>query len=150
MTWQGGKLRRETGPISSFARLKPMAGDRDDPAAALNGLAKALSGFRADVNLQVRLISGDDGGETVERWQVRGGAKAAKAEKVAKAQRKEAKKPDVVVAMRPETWMLIAQGRLAPYDALYTGKLRVGGNLEAAKAIVQHLTDPAATYRSPC
>lgn len=153
MTWQGGKLRREIGPIPSFARLKPMAGDRDGPAAALNGLAKALSGFRADVNLQVRLISGDDGGETVERWQVRGGAKAAKvakAEKVAKAQRKEAKKSDVVVVMRPETLMFIAQGRLAPYEALYTGKLRVGGDLESAKAIVQHLTDPAATYRSPC
>lgn len=149
MTWQGGKLRREIGPISSFARLKPIVEASDDPAAALNGLAKALSGFRTDVNLQVRLISGDDG-ESIERWQVRAGAKAAKAEKVAKAQRKEAKKPDVVVAMRPETWMLIAQGQLAPYDALYTGKLRVGGDLEAAKAIVRHLTDPAATYRSPC
>jgi hypothetical protein len=132
-----------------------MAEERDDPAAALNGLAKALSGFRTEANLHVRLVSGDDG-ETVEHWHVRGGAKVAKAakavkaEKVAKAQRKEAKKPDVVVVMRPETWMLIAQGRLAPYEALYTGMLRVGGDLESAKAIVQHLTDPAATYRSPC
>jgi putative sterol carrier protein len=143
MTWQGGKLRREIGPVSSFARLKPMAEDRDDPAAALNALATALNGFQNDVSLHVRLVSGDDG-ETVEHWHVRGGLKAAK------AQNKEPKKPDVTVVMRPETWLLIAQGRLAPYEALYAGKLRVGGDLEAAKALVQHLTDPAATYRSPC
>jgi putative sterol carrier protein len=120
-----------------------MAEDRDDPGSALNALAKALGGFQNEVNLNVRLVSGDDG-ETVEHWHVRGGAKAAK------AQQKKPKKPDVTVVMRPETWMLIAQGRLAPYDALYAGMLRVGGDLEAAKAIVQHLTDPASTYRSPC
>lgn len=143
MTWQGGKLRREIGPTTSFARLKPIAEDGEDSASALTALAEALSGFQTEVNLHVRLVSGDDG-ETVEHWHVRGGAKAAK------AQQKEPKKADVIVVMRPETWMLIAQGRLAPYEALYAGKLRVGGNLESAKAIVQHLTDSAVTYRSPC
>ena len=34
--------------------------------------------------------------------------------------------------------------------ALYTGKLRVGGNFEVAKAITKHLTDPAANYMAPC
>jgi putative sterol carrier protein len=89
------------------------------------------------------LVSGDDV-ETVEHWHVQGGIKTAK------AQQKEPEKSDVTVVMRPETWMLIAQGRLAPYEALYTGKLRIGGDLESAKAIVQHLTDPASTYRPPC
>jgi hypothetical protein len=143
MTWQGGKLGREIGPISAFARLKPLAEDRDDPGTALKLLADALSGFETPVNLHVRLVSGDDG-ETVEHWHVRGGLKTAK------VQQKEPKKPDVTVVMRPETWMLIAQGRLAPYEALYAGKLRVGGDLESAKAIVRHLTDPTSTYRSPC
>jgi putative sterol carrier protein len=95
------------------------------------------------VNLHVRLVSGDDG-ESVEHWHVQGGSKTAK------AQQKEPKKSDVVVVMRPETWLQIAQGRLAPYEALYSGKLRVGGDLEAAKAIVQHLTDPASPYQPPC
>ncbi len=143
MTWQGGKLRREIGPISAFARLKPLAKDRDDPGTALKALANALSGFRTTVNVHIRLVSGDDG-ETVEHWHVQGGAKTAK------VQQKKPQKSDVTVVMRPETWLQIAQGQLAPYEALYAGKLRVGGNLESAKAIVRHLTDPAATYRPPC
>ena len=83
-------------------------------------------------------------GETVQHWDVQGGSKNAK------AQQKEPNRSDVTVVIRPETLMEIAQGRLAPYEALYAGKLRVGGNLESAKAIVQHLTDPASSYRSPC
>jgi hypothetical protein len=143
MTWQGGKLRREVGPISTFARLKPLAKERDDPGAALKALANALGRFPTAVQLHVRLVSGAEG-EAVEHWHVQGGSKGAK------ALRSEPKKSDVVLVMRPETWMQIAQGRLAPYEALYTGKLRVGGDLEAAKAIVRHLTDPAADYRPPC
>jgi SCP-2 sterol transfer family len=143
MAWQGGKLRREVGPISAFARLKPLAADRDDPGTALKALANALTGLRTAVNVHIRLVSGDEG-ETVEHWHVQGGAKTAK------VLQKKPQKSDVTVVMRPETWMEIAQGRLAPYEALYAGRLRVGGNLEHAKAIVRHLTDPASTYRPPC
>jgi putative sterol carrier protein len=143
MTWQGGKLQREVGPFSEFARLKPLAKARDDPGAALKSLADALGKFPATINMHVRLVSGADG-DAVEHWHVQGGAKAAK------ALRKEPKKPDVVVIMRPETLMQIAQGQLAPYEALYTGKLRVGGDLKAAQALVRHLTDPASDYRPPC
>ncbi len=143
MTWQGGKRSREIGPISAFARLKPLAEERDDPAKALETLARALSDYRSPVRLHVRLVTGDDG-ETVEHWEVQGGSKTAK------AQQKEPKQADVILVMRPETWMQIAQGRLAPYEALYSGKLRVGGDMESAKAIARHLTDPASTYRSPC
>lgn len=142
MTWQGGKLQRESGPISEFARLKAFAKSRDDPGAALKSLAGALSKLPAAINLHVQLVSGADG-DAVEHWHVQGG-------KSAKALRQKPKKSDVVVIMRPETWMQIAQGQLAPYEALYTGKLRVGGDLEAAQALVKHLTDPAAEYRAPC
>jgi len=143
MTWQGGKRGREIGPVSAFAPLKPLAQERDDPAKALKSLASALSDFRSPVRLHVRLVTGDDG-ETVEHWEVLGGSKSAK------AQQKEPSQADVILVMRPETWMEIAQGRLAPYEALYTGKLRVGGDMEAAKSITRHLSDPASTYRSPC
>ena len=124
MTWQGGKLRREMGPISHFAALKPLAQERDDPSAALKALAAALTGFRSKVSLHFRLVSGDEG-ETVQHWDVQGGLKNAK------AQQKEPNRSDVTVVIRPETLMEIAQGRLAPYEALYAGKLRVGGNLES-------------------
>jgi putative sterol carrier protein len=143
MTWQGGKKAPEPGSLSAFGRLKPFAGSQDDAAKTLQKLAAALSDYASSVRLQFRLIAAKDG-EPVEHWEVRGGAKNAK------AHQKKTKNADVIIVLRPETWMQIAQGRLAPYEALYTGKLRVGGDFEMAKAITKHLTDPAARYVAPC
>ena len=143
MTWQGGKRGREVGPISPFARLKPLASDRDDTEKSLNKLAQALTGLGKPMLLDVRLVTGNEV-ERVEHWEVKAGSKDAK------VQRKQSNKPDVILVMRPETWTQIAQGLLAPYDALLAGKLRVGGDFEMAKDITKHLTDPRATYVSPC
>jgi putative sterol carrier protein len=143
MTWQGGKLRREEGGTLSFARLRTLARPQDDAVKSINQLSKALSGLDKPVRLHIGLVSGPDGGR-VQHWEVQGGSKKAKATKA------KPKKADVVVVMRPETWTQIAQGLLAPYEALYTGKLRVGGDFEMAKAIVKHLTDPSAPYVAPC
>jgi hypothetical protein len=126
-----------------FARLKPLAGAHDDPAKGLEKLAQALSNYGSPVRLHVRLIGGKDEA-SVEHWEIAGGAKNAK------AQRKKPKDADVILVMRVETWAQIAQGQLAPYEALYSGKLRVGGDFEAAKAITRHLSDPTATYVAPC
>lgn len=126
-----------------FARLKPLAEQRDDSATALEKLAQALRGYESPVRLHVRLVSGEDG-ENVEHWEVQGGTKNSK------AQRREPEDPNVVLVMRPETWDQIAQGQLAPYEALYTGKLRVGGDFEIAKALTRYLTDPTAIYVAPC
>ena len=143
MTWQGGKLRREEVAGVAFARLRALAGPQDDAAKSVDQLSKALGGLGKSVSLHIRLVSGADG-ETVEHWEVQGGSKGAKAKKG------EPKKADVLVVMRPETWAQIAQGQLAPYEALYTGRMRVGGDFEKAKAIVKHLTDPSAPYVAPC
>src|ERR1051325_4097934 len=143
MTWQGGKLRREDERALPFARLRTLARPQDDAAKSIDELTKALSGLRKRVRLHIRLVSGTDG-ETVEDWDVQGGSKSGKVKKG------EPKKADVMVAMRPETWAQIAQGQLAPYEALYSGRLRVGGDFELAKAIVKHLTDPSAAYVAPC
>ena len=144
MTWQGGKRGREVGPSSPFACLKPLASDRDDAAKGLEMLNRALADYPRPVRLHVRLISGGDEDESIEHWEVQAGSKKSK------ALRKEPKDADVILVMRPETWKQIAQGRLAPYEALYTGRLRVGGDFEAAKAITRHLSDPAAAYVAPC
>lgn len=143
MTWQGGKLGREVRTSSPFARLKPLAGEKDDAEAALKQLAKALSSYKKPALLHVRLVTGNQG-ERVEHWEIKAGSKDAK------PQRREPKKADVVIIMRPQTWSQIALGMLAPYDALFAGKLKVGGNLETAKDITRHLTDPRFPYVSPC
>ncbi len=143
MTWQGGKLRREQGGPLPFARLRKFASTQDDAASSLEGLSKALSGLGTPVRMHIQLIRGT-AGETVEHWEVQGGSKSATAKNATP------KDPDFVVVMRPETWAQIAAGELAPYEALYAGKLRIGGDFERAKAVVKHLTDPAAPYMAPC
>jgi hypothetical protein len=141
MTWQRGKLGREASPTRTFACLTPLATATDDPASSLTALSEALRDFSREVTLDVRLLADD---ETVEHWDVQAGSKRAKA--VARVPRTA----DVVVVMRPETWQQIAQGRLAPYEALYAGRLRIGGDFEAAKAITRHLSDPSSLYVAPC
>ncbi len=143
MTWQGGKLRRDGTVASPFARLQTLAGPQDDAPRSLERLTKALGGLRQPVRLHIQLVSGAEG-EAVEHWDVQGGGRGGK------MRRGAPNNADVVVVMRPETWLQIAQGQLAPYEALYSGKLRVGGDFNKAKAIVKYLTDPAATYVAPC
>jgi len=142
MTWQGGKLSREAMAQSpAFATLKPLADEGDDAAKGVRKLSQALSDYPSTLRLAVRLVSGggDSGAnEVVEHWEVQAGLKTAR------ARRQESKDADVVVVMRPETWLQIAQGKLAPYEALYTGRLRVGGDFEAAKAIPRHPTSRRA------
>jgi putative sterol carrier protein len=142
MTWQGGKKPRESRP-AAFAPLTALAKEQDGPEQTLGNLAKALSNFATPVRLNVRLLRNKTD-ESVEHWEVEGGSKDAK------ATRNEPKNPDVVLVMRPETLAQIARGELAPYDALFGGRMRVGGNFELGKAITKHLTNPAATYLSPC
>lgn len=144
MTWQGGKRGREVGPSSPFARWTPLAAHGDDAATGLQSLSESLAAFPTPVRLHVRLLSGSGTDETIEHWEVHGGGPETVARQA------EPQDADVVVVMRPETWTEIAQGRLAPYEALYTGRLRIGGDFEAAKAITQYLSDPAAPYVAPC
>jgi putative sterol carrier protein len=142
MTWQGGKTPREGPPAPSpFARLSPLVSE--DRTAELDGslqeLARALKRVKTKHRLHLRLITEPEG-EAVDHWEVGDG----------KARRNQPKNPDVIVIMHKDTWMEIAQGKLAPYDALLGGKLRVGVDFEAAKEMVRQLTDPSAPYVPPC
>ncbi|HEX8009660.1 MAG TPA: SCP2 sterol-binding domain-containing protein [Casimicrobiaceae bacterium] len=141
MTWQGGKRPREAPPRSPFARLAPLVSQEKtgDLEASLRGLATALKDAKAKGRLHLRLVGGAET-ETVEHWEIAGG----------KARRAEPKGADVVVAMRPQTWLAIARGELPPYEALLTGRIRVGGNFEAAKEMVRQLSDPSMPYVAPC
>lgn len=140
MTWQGGKRPREAPPRSPFARLAPLVGqEKTNIETSLRGLATALKGAKAKASLHLRLVGGTQT-ETIDHWEVAGG----------KARRAEPKGADVVVVMRPETWLAIARGELPPYEALISGKLRVGGDLEAAKEMVRSLSNPADRYLPPC
>lgn len=145
MTREGGKPSRPdpfTDPAPRFACLRPLL-EREgrDIAQSFQAMAEALRTYDAPCRLQVRLVDGD---ETVETWNVEGGVRASA------ARGQEAADADVLVVVSSDTWIEIAQGRLAPFDALFGGKLRIGGDVELAKRIARHLTDPAATFVPPC
>jgi putative sterol carrier protein len=141
MTWQGGKKPPETASAMQFACLKPLAGvQQTDVTETFQSLAEALHSYGSPVRLHLRLVDG----EKFDHWDVEGGAKAPA------ARRSAPKNADVHLVMKHETWIAIASGELAPFDAMFAGKLRVGGNLELAKNIARHLSDPAVPFVPPC
>lgn len=145
MSWNGGKLTA-TPVVANvrFARLRPIAGSlKRDDAASFKSLSRALRDYGSKVRLHIHIVSGTDG-EKVAHWDIEGGTSKAT------ARRGRPKEADVHIVMRPETWQLIASGQLAPYDALFSGKLRVGGDLDLAKRITQHLSDTSTPYVAPC
>lgn len=133
MIREGAKSSREEWsdrPATVFAPLRPIVDEGvSELDASVRGLADAISGVEHSPRIQLRLVEGD---ETVETLATSDG------------------EPDVIVVLSRETWLAIAQGRLAPYEALVTGRLRVGGDVELAKRVTQHLSDPSVPYVEPC
>ena len=144
MTWNGGKLTATpVVPHVTFARLRPFASTKkNNDATSFQGLSRGLRDYGEKIRLHIQLIANDGG--KVSHWDVEGGTSKAT------ARRGRPKNADVHLVMRPETWAQIAGGQLAPYDALFGGKLRVGGNFEMAKRITEHLSDPSTPYVAPC
>jgi hypothetical protein len=46
--------------------------------------------------------------------------------------------------------LAIAQGQLSPFDALFTGRLRFGGDGELGKRVARELSDPSLPFVPPC
>lgn len=145
MTREGGKPSRPepaSDVVPRFACLRPLLeGEARDIAQSFRNMAEALRTCEEPCRVQVRLVDGD---ETVETWEIGAGARASA------ARGQEAAEADVHVVVSSDTWVEIAQGRLAPFEALFSGRLRVGGNFELAKRLARHLTDPAATFVPLC
>jgi SCP-2 sterol transfer family len=143
MTWQGGKRPPEVSVAPPFAPLRQLVKEpQQDFGHTFQNLAEALRDFDAPVRLHIRLLN-DSEDDHVEHWDVQGGTAPS-------ARREEPKKADVLLVVRRGTWMEIVQGRLSPFDALFAGRLRVGGNLETAKRLTKHLSDPSVPYVPPC
>jgi len=144
MTVQGGKLRQERNlsvPPSPFAALTPLVEGQDTGLEdSFRAVAEAFSDYPGSVRMSVRLIN--QGAR--DSWELQcGGATSA-------ARHAEPETADVYLVVREDTWMQIVQGRVAPFDALFERKLRVGGNTDLAKDIVRHLSDPSVPFVPPC
>jgi hypothetical protein len=140
---EGGKIRAAVGdrPASPFAPLRPLLqAHEQELGEGLRKLAVALDGLGARVRLHVQLVDG----EGVEHWSIEGGKGKAV------TQQRTPKQSDLRVVMRRATWLAIAQGRLSPFDALFAGQMRFGGNSELGKRVVRHLSDPSVPFVPPC
>jgi hypothetical protein len=143
MTAGGKKIREGVGdlPPSPFAPLRPLLQPHEQNAGdGLRRLAVALAGFDARVRLHVQLVDG----EALEDWSVEGGTgKPA-------VQKRAPKQAELRVVLRRATWLSIAQGRLSPFDALFSGRLRFGGDAELGKCLARHLSDSSVPFVPPC
>jgi hypothetical protein len=143
MTQGGKRIHAAVGdrPASPFAPLRALLKPHEQDAAdALQNLANALTGFDARVRLHVQLISGD----AVEHWSIDGGTGKPS------VQRRSPKQADLRVVLRRATWLEIAHGRLSPFDALFAGRMRFGGDAELGKRVARHLSDPSVPFVPPC
>jgi putative sterol carrier protein len=141
----GGKPHRTTrlatAAPTEFAPLRALLkSDETDLTQSLQKLSAELAGFDAPMRLQVQVLEGS----STHDWELECGRARIS------ASRDSAKEADVRVVVRHDTWLQIAHGKLNPFDAFISGKLRVGGDVELAKRLVQHLSDPSAPYVSPC
>jgi hypothetical protein len=144
MTQGGKQIRTAVGdrPPSPFAPLRPLLKSHEQNAAdGLRKFAAALAGLGARVRLHVQLLDG----EAVEHWSIEGGTGRKPT-----AHRRTPKQADVRLVMRHTTWLAIAQGRLSPFDALFAGRMRFGGDSELGKRVARHLSDPSVPFVPPC
>jgi alkyl sulfatase BDS1-like metallo-beta-lactamase superfamily hydrolase len=143
MTEGGKRIRGAVGDVrsSSFAPLKALLQPHEqDTAEGVRRLATALQGLGAPARLHLRVLDG----ETVEHWEVEGGTLPAAARQQAP------KNADMTLILRRDTWLRMAHGRLSPFDALLSGRMRLGGDTALAKSIVKHLSDPTVPFVGLC
>jgi SCP-2 sterol transfer family len=141
----GGKPHRKAklgaAAPTGFAPLRALLkSDETDLTQSLQQLSAELASFDAPMLLQVQVLEGS----STHDWELECGRDRVS------ASRRSANEVDVRVVVRHDTWLQIAHGKLNPFDAFITGKLRVGGDVELAKRLVQHLSDPSVPYVSPC
>jgi hypothetical protein len=143
VTQGGKKIRAAVGDRqpSPFAPLRPLLRPHEQDAAdGLRKLAVALAGLDARVRLHVQLLDS----EAVEHWSIEGGTGKST------VKRRTPKQADVRLVLRRTTWLAIAQGRLSPFDALFAGRMRFGGNSQLGKRVARHLSDPSVPFVPPC
>jgi len=146
MTDGGKPIREQTAaPASPFARLQPLvSGSAADVGGSMTELAQALASYGAPARIHLRLIDDSGSDDGTDHWDVEAGAKKSV------ARQGQPKAPDVTIVLRRSTWMQIAHGQISPFDALFAGRLRVGGDVELAKRLAEHLSDPSVPFVSPC
>ena len=143
MTKGGKRIRAAVGdkPATPFAPLKPLLQPHEqDAAEGVRRLATALQGLGAPARVHLRVLDG----ETVEHWEVEGGTLPAAAHQRCPTS------ADMTLIVRRDTWLRMAHGRLSAFDALLSGRMRLGGDTALAKSIVKHLSDPNVPFVGLC
>lgn len=138
----GGKAIRASFSDTSASPFAPLRalnpGERHDIADEVASISAALGDFPESAIVHLRIL--DE--QQTHDWELCSGPAPA-SEQVPPV-------PDVRLVIRRDTLRSILNGSLAPFDALFDGKVGVGGDTTLAKRLVEHLSDPSVPYVPPC
>jgi putative sterol carrier protein len=114
----------------TFIKFKPLvdAVTSSQLVASFDRLAELLKGASFSGNARITLV----GGPQTQSFTVSLQKGSAKVDS-------DAKKADFEIITTPETWLVIAQGDLAPLDAFTQGKMRVRGDYRLGQRIMKRL-----------
>jgi SCP-2 sterol transfer family len=117
--------------LSPFPRLTDS--EKSDLGRTFERFGELIGGSEVRARVQFGVLQGDGEGETVRSWSLELGpdACAVSAERV--------HRPDVEVLVAEETWRRLADGTLAPLEAFGRGEMRVRGDIQLARRLVQLL-----------
>jgi len=127
---QQGTANKVLGEFAKFKRLTQM--NISQPSATFEQMVRSLADapFKGIARFQLWTgsqsesftISIEKGGKT-------------------KMEKNSDRKPDLEIITSPETWLLIAQGTLAPLEAFARGLMRVRGDIKLAQQIMNRLAE---------
>jgi putative sterol carrier protein len=117
---------------SYFTLRKLRAPIERDLGATFQRMAELLERSEEPARVQFRILDG----EKQLYWWLELGSTACRSH----AEKDE--RPDFEIITKAETWWQIAEGLLAPLRAFTQGKMRVRGDIELGKRILQRLASP--------
>ncbi len=119
-------------PFSDFSALLPRLVETDeyDVGGSLARLADLVGAPEESLSIRFNVADGD----AVRSWTLDAGPKGGKV-----TARASSKQPDVELILEAETWRLIAEGRMSLLEAFGKGRMRVRGDIDAARRFAGRL-----------
>jgi len=133
--------------LPQYAKVRLLSGQPEpEIEGTLRKLAERLSKSGEKGSLGVRLV----GDHEREVWFVDFRKPEPRVERVADPAGNYREPIDFEVITRPDTWRGIASALLSPIEAFLRGELRLRGDAELAKKVVQKLATSKTDLVDPC
>ncbi len=120
--------------VRTFVKFRPLLTTvaSSQLAASFDRMAESLKGASFSGIARFTLV----GDPQTQSFTISLQERSAKVESDAKS---PSEKVDIEIITTPETWLAIAEGKLAPLDAFTQGKMRVRGDYKLGQRIMKQL-----------